>query len=94
MLATEVPTAFNGLISDDGLEYTFNIRQGVSFHPLCDDKATLSGCQTDTLDAYDVEYSFKRVLEMDMPGGPAWMQSELKNTTPIEVNRQYQIKIN
>ena len=92
MLATAVPTAFNGLISDDGLEYTFNIRQGVTFHPLCDDKATLSGCQTDTLDAYDVEYSFKRVLEMDMPGGPAWMLSELLNTTGIEVMGQYQIK--
>ena len=63
MLATEVPTAFNGLISDDGLEYTFNIRQGVSFHPLCDDKATLSGCQTDTLDAYDVEFAGRSSLD-------------------------------
>ena len=92
MLATEEPTAFNGLISDDGLEYTFNIRQGVTFHPLCDDKMTLTNCQTDTLDAYDVEYSFRRVLEMDMPGGPAWMLSELLNTTGIEVMGTYQIK--
>ena len=31
-LALEVPSLENGLISEDGLTYTFNIRQGVMFH--------------------------------------------------------------
>ena len=31
-LATEVPTTENGLISADGLTYTFPIREGVTFH--------------------------------------------------------------
>ncbi|NIN65227.1 MAG: hypothetical protein GTO63_11125, partial [Anaerolineae bacterium] len=31
-LALEVPTQANGLVSADGLEYTYNIRSGVSFH--------------------------------------------------------------
>ena len=32
ILATEVPSSSNGGISPDGLTYTFNIRQGVTFH--------------------------------------------------------------
>ena len=32
MIASEVPTAQNGGISADGLQYTFKLRQGVKFH--------------------------------------------------------------
>ena len=32
VLAMEVPSVENGLISEDGLTYTFNIREGVTFH--------------------------------------------------------------
>ncbi len=60
ILATQVPTVGNG-ISDDLLNYTFSIRQGVKFH------------NGDTLDAYDVEYTFERNMVMDMAGGPMWL---------------------
>ena len=65
MLATEVPTAENGGISDDGLEYTFHLRSGVKFHD-----GTI-------MDAYDVEYSFERVLLMNNEHGPAWMMGQV-----------------
>jgi len=61
MLATEVPSLANGLISKDGLTYTFPIRQGVRFH----DGSTM------TVD--DVVYSFRRFLLQDQAGGPAWL---------------------
>ena len=32
LLAMEVPSVENGCISEDGLTYTFNIREGVTFH--------------------------------------------------------------
>lgn len=59
MLATEVPTQENGLVSDDGLTYTFPIREGVTFH---------DGTE---LTAEDVEYSWDRVMTMDLPEGQA-----------------------
>ncbi len=59
MLATEVPSGDNGLISDDGLTYTFPIREGVTFH---------DGTE---LTADDVKYSWDRVMEMNLPEGQA-----------------------
>lgn len=58
-LATEVPTQENGGISEDGLTYTFNLRDDVVF--------------TDGTDftAQDVEFSWNRVLEMNLPEGQA-----------------------
>ncbi len=64
MLATEVPSAENGLISADGLNYTFPIRQNVKFH---------NGA---VLTVEDVEYSFKRGMIFDRAGGPMWMLLE------------------
>jgi peptide/nickel transport system substrate-binding protein len=61
MLATAVPSATNGLISADGLNYTFNIRPNVKFH----DGAALT--------ADDAVFSFKRVLTMHDPNGAYWM---------------------
>ncbi len=58
-LATEVPSVENGLISDDGLTYTFPIRQGVTFH------------DGSPLTADDVLFSWERVMEMDLPDGAA-----------------------
>jgi len=61
MLSTEVPSVKNGLLSEDGLTYTFPIREGVKFH------------NGDILTPEDVAYSFKRSLILDRSGGPSWM---------------------
>lgn len=61
MLATAVPTLANGLISADGLTYTFPIRQGVHFH------------DSSVMTPDDVRYSIQRFLLQDQAGGPAWL---------------------
>ncbi len=48
-------------ISDDGLTYTFHIREGVKFHEGGD------------LDAHDAAYSIWRGLLQDRAAGPQWM---------------------
>ena len=58
-LATEVPSVANGGISADLKTYTFNIRDGVTFHD-----GTVLTCA-------DVEYSFERVMAMDRDSGPS-----------------------
>jgi len=61
MLATEVPTVENGLMSEDGLTIRVPIRQGVKFHNGSD------------LTAEDVKYTFIRGMLADPAGGPMWM---------------------
>ena len=63
-LATEVPSAENGLVSPDGLTYTFPIRKGVKFH------------NGEVLTPEDVEYSMERAMVQDRDGGPVWMLYE------------------
>lgn len=58
-LATEVPTEENGLVSEDGLTYTFPIREGVTFH---------DGSE---LTAEVVKYSWDRAMELNLPEGQA-----------------------
>ncbi|HID52164.1 MAG TPA: ABC transporter substrate-binding protein [Anaerolineae bacterium] len=64
VLATEVPSLDNGLISEDGLTYTFNIREGVTFH------------EGGTLEPHDVAYTFQRGLLQSSPDGPQWLLVE------------------
>jgi len=64
VLATKVPSVENGLISPDGLTYTFPIRKGVKFH------------NGEILTPEDVEYSFERAMVQDRDGGPVWMLYE------------------
>ncbi|MFA5311835.1 MAG: ABC transporter substrate-binding protein [Methanomassiliicoccales archaeon] len=64
-LCTEVPTFENGLITADGLHYTFNLRSNVKFH------------DGTTMDAYDVKYSLERALKLNDPNGPIWMQGQV-----------------
>lgn len=58
-LSTQVPSAENGLISKDGLTYTFPIRKGVRFH------------HGEELTPEDVRYSLLRFLLSDVAGGPS-----------------------
>ncbi|MEJ2178175.1 MAG: ABC transporter substrate-binding protein [Gammaproteobacteria bacterium] len=48
-------------VSDDGLEYTFNLRQGVKFH------TTASFTPSRDMNADDVVFSFKRQADADHP---------------------------
>lgn len=63
-LATEVPTSDNGGISEDGMTYTFTIREGVVDH------------EGNSVDATDVKYSWDRVLTMDLPDGNAGLLAD------------------
>lgn len=63
-LATEVPSVENGGISEDGLTYTFHIREGVTFH------------DGGTLTPSDVAYTFQRGLLQSDPNGPQWLLIE------------------
>jgi len=65
LLASQVPTVENGLVSEDLLTYRFPIRKGVRFS---------NGSE---LTPEDVEYSFERVMVMDPTGGPIWMLLEV-----------------
>lgn len=58
-VSTQVPSVENGLLSQDGLTYTFPIRKGVKFH---------DGTE---LTAEDVVYSLQRFLLSDIAGGPS-----------------------
>jgi peptide/nickel transport system substrate-binding protein len=64
VLAEEVPSVDNGLISEDGLSYTFNIREGVVFH------------EGGTLEAHDVAYTFQRGLLQSDPNSAQWLLLE------------------
>ncbi len=70
-LSTEVPTVDNGLISDDGLTYTFPIREGVTFH---------DGTE---LTAEDVKYSWDRAMTMDLPEGAAGVLNDIVAETNV-----------
>ena len=73
-LSTEVPSADNGLISGDGLNYTFPIREGVLFH---------DGSE---LTADVVKFSWDRALTMDLPEGNSSVLADLIAETSVEGN--------
>ena len=64
-LALEVPTIANGLLSPDGLNYTFNLRPNVRFH------------NNAVMTAADVEFSVERALAIHDPDGPSWMIEQI-----------------
>ncbi|MGC8691794.1 MAG: ABC transporter substrate-binding protein [Thermoplasmata archaeon] len=62
IVATKVPTMQNGLISPNGLNYTFYVRPGLKF------------ANGDPLTAWDVYTSIVRtLLFMDNPSNPGWI---------------------
>ncbi len=71
-LATEVPSPDNGLISEDGLTYTFPLREGVVFS---------DGTE---MTAEDVKYSWDRVVEMNLPEGQAPLFENVAETTVVD----------
>ena len=58
-LSTAVPSVENGLLSADGLTYTFPIRKGVKFH------------NGETLTPQDVHYTLLRFMLSDVTSGPS-----------------------
>ena len=66
-------------VSDDGLTWTFEIREGVTFH---------DGTK---LDAEAVAYNFRRVLD---PDHPSQTQSELDSIESVEVVDDYTLNVN
>ena len=73
-VSSEVPTVENGLISEDGLTYTFPIREGVTFH---------DGSE---LTAEVVKFSWDRALEMDLPEGNAGFLGDQIASTEVDGN--------
>ena len=64
ILATQVPSKANGLISADGRTYVFPIRKGVKFH------------DGTPLTAEDVKYSMQRFMLLDRAAGPSLLLLE------------------
>jgi len=73
-ISTEVPTIENGLISEDGLTYTFPIREGVVFH------------DGSALTADVVKFSWDRALTMALPEGNSSILSDLVASTEVDGN--------
>ncbi|OGS49436.1 MAG: hypothetical protein A3K68_04130 [Euryarchaeota archaeon RBG_16_68_13] len=60
-LAEQVPTAANGLISADGMNYTYRLKPGLTFS------------DGTALNATVVKRSIDRVIRLDDPAGPAFL---------------------
>ena len=71
-LATDVPSVDNGLLSEDGLTYTFPLREGVVFS---------DGTE---MTAEDFKYSWDRVVEMNLPEGQAPLFENVAATTVVD----------
>ncbi len=66
-LATQVPSMANGGISADGLNYTYHLRQGVTFHDGSAFNATV------------MKWSIERAISLDLSGSPAFLLYDVGN---------------
>lgn len=80
-LASTVPTIANGMISEDGMTYTFKIREGVVFHDGTD------------LTADDVKFSWDRIVEMDLPEGQAGVIADIVTDTKVIDDYTFQVTL-
>ena len=80
-LATEVPSTDNGLISADGLTYTFPLREGVTFH------------DGTPMTADDVKYSWDRVMTMDLPDGAADVLNDIVDSTAVVDDNTFEVTL-
>lgn len=80
-LATEVPSPENGLISDDGLTYTFPLRDGVVFH------------DGTPFTADDVKFSWDRVMEMDLPESASNVLSDIVAETRVVDDLTFEVEL-
>jgi peptide/nickel transport system substrate-binding protein len=80
-LATEVPSLENKLISEDGLTYTFPIREGVTFH------------DGSPLTADDVKFSWDRAMTMDLPEGASDTLSDIVAETKVVDDKTFQVTL-
>lgn len=80
-LATQVPSVGNGLISADGLTYTFPIRQGVTFH------------DGSALTADDVKFSWDRVMTMDLPESAADTLNDIVASTRVKDEFTFEVAL-
>lgn len=71
-LATEVPSIDNGQVSEDGLVYTFKLREGVKFHDGTD------------LNAEAVKFSWDRVVTMALPEGQSHIFANVASTRVVD----------
>jgi peptide/nickel transport system substrate-binding protein len=80
-LATEVPTVDNGMVSEDGLTYTFPLREDVVFS------------DGNEMTAEDVKYSWDRVVEMNLPEGQASLFENVAETTVVD-DHTFEVTLN
>ncbi len=92
-LAAEVPSVENGGISEDGLVYTFHLKEGIKFQPPVDREVT----------AADFKYSFERMMGeprapgtsfyMGVVGAEEFMAGEADEITGYKVVDDYTVEI-
>ncbi len=69
------------MISEDGMTYTFKIREGVVFHDGTD------------LTAEDVKFSWDRIVEMDLPEGQSGVISDIVSETKVVDDFTFQVTL-
>lgn len=81
-LATKIPTADNGLVSEDGTTYEFPLKKGVKFH---------TGGE---MLAEDVKFSVERAMTLGLSPAVGTITRTLAKDKPVEVVDDYRVRFN